>query len=96
MFGKNINGAPPTGRGHPCNASLVFAGLPFVERNEPENFSCYSSGFLATSDDSRGFGRARLLQLDLDITTDSCLFAVELDCWSPNNEEWDFPPRNYC
>jgi hypothetical protein len=44
MFRKTINGTPQTVKGcsciaTPCNTSLGFAGLQFIEGNTPKNFS---------------------------------------------------------
>jgi hypothetical protein len=69
----------------PCNASLVLAGLHFIERNAPKNFLFWL--ILATSTDSCQFGKALRLLRDQATATDLCLvFAIVLDGWYPDNE----------
>lgn len=93
MFRKDIDRTPQTVRrcssiATPCNALLVFLGLHLVERITPKNF----------------LGVFRPLPLtcvivsaqpccflqDSATETDSCLvFAIALDCWYPDNEDWN-------
>lgn len=72
------------------NPSLVFTGLHSEERNEPKNFPWCSGWILTTSVDSCWFDRALWFLLDRATATDLCLvFATRLDCWYPDNEEWN-------
>jgi hypothetical protein len=73
----------------PCNASLVFAGIHFLERNAPKNYYGFLM-ILAASVDSWGLDGALWFLLDWPAATDLCfMFAIGMDCWDPDNEDWN-------
>jgi hypothetical protein len=67
-------------------SSLVFAGLHFTDRRTPKKFLWLFQLLLASFANSCQFGGALRFLLDC-AAIDLCLvFAIELDCWCPHND----------
>ena len=76
----------------PCHTSLVFTGLHFVRKKHANEIFVVFRLILSTSTDSCQFGVTLLFRLNHACATDSCLvFAIELDYWYPDNEQWNCP-----